>query len=95
MEKFFKKMFSTSIENNNTVIRILGIKFTFKQSWKYYFNFGNKIYLPYVETHLVDHCNLNCRGCTHFCPVSPEIFIDVEDFKKNMFELSKNVIFQQ
>lgn len=25
--------------------------------------------LVYLETHLVDFCNLNCRGCTHFSPL--------------------------
>jgi MoaA/NifB/PqqE/SkfB family radical SAM enzyme len=22
-----------------------------------------------IEVHLVDYCNLNCKGCTHFCPL--------------------------
>jgi len=25
--------------------------------------------LPYAEMHLVDYCNLNCKGCTHFSPL--------------------------
>ena len=23
--------------------------------------------IPYFETNIVDHCNLKCIGCTHFC----------------------------
>ena len=30
------------------------------------------------EVHLVDHCNLNCKGCSHFSPVSEKKFVDVE-----------------
>ncbi len=26
--------------------------------------------LDYLETHLVDHCNLRCRGCSHFSPLA-------------------------
>ena len=22
-----------------------------------------------IETHIVDHCNLNCKGCHHFAPL--------------------------
>jgi len=35
---------------------------------------GRKPTLPYIEMHLVDHCNLNCRSCSHYSPVSPERF---------------------
>jgi hypothetical protein len=28
--------------------------------------------LPYLETHLVDNCNLKCKGCSHFSPLFPE-----------------------
>ena len=24
-------------------------------------------YLPYLEFHVADHCNLNCRACEHYC----------------------------
>lgn len=30
-------------------------------------NFGEE--LPHAELHLVDFCNLNCKGCTHFSPL--------------------------
>ena len=34
----------------------------------------DKATLPYVEMHVVDHCNLNCRGCSHFSPTFPKEF---------------------
>jgi MoaA/NifB/PqqE/SkfB family radical SAM enzyme len=51
-----------------------------------------KIYFfPHIlETHLVDHCNLNCKGCSHFAPlVKGEIFADIEIFKRDMERLKQ------
>lgn len=58
---------------------------------KFEFNF-KKMHLPvldYLETHLVDHCNLNCKGCSHFCNLAEEKFTGVEDIKKDFYQLSK------
>ena len=55
------------------------------------FKFG-KMFLPtldYLETHVVDHCNLNCKGCSHFCNLAEEKFIDVESIRKDFVQLSK------
>ena len=45
--------------------------------------------LPYIEFHLTDHCNLNCKGCTHYCPVAPEQYADLQQHKKDMLRLSQ------
>lgn len=29
-------------------------------------------YLPYLEFHVADHCNLNCRACEHYCGLVKE-----------------------
>ena len=29
-------------------------------------------YLPYLEYHVADHCNLNCKYCTHYSPLVPQ-----------------------
>lgn len=48
--------------------------------------------LDYLETHLTDHCNLNCSGCGHFSPLSQPIFSKFDRFKidlnrlKDLFE---------
>ena len=35
----------------------------------------------YIETHIVDHCNLNCVGCAHFSPlVRKPRFKDLQEF---------------
>lgn len=36
------------------------------------------------EVHLVDHCNLNCKGCSHFSPVSAKKTTSLESFQKDM-----------
>lgn len=89
MKKILKKIFSINRENNHIVVRLIGLKLSFRVDKIHYIRQSNKVHLPYIETHLVDHCNLNCHGCTHFCPITPETFIDIEKFKKDIFELAK------
>lgn len=42
--------------------------------------------LPQVEMHIMDACNLNCRGCTHFSPIFhngiPDFSSRISDVKK-------------
>lgn len=45
--------------------------------------------LPKLETHLVDHCNLNCKGCSHFSPLSSPAFADFNQFSKDITRLSE------
>lgn len=51
----------------------------------------NESFLPYIiEFHLVDHCNLNCAGCSHFAPlVTGEVFSDFSNFKRDLSRLSQ------
>lgn len=47
-------------------------------------------YLPYLEYHVADHCNLNCRGCEHYSPLVKEPrFTDYEKFAKDLNKLSE------
>lgn len=43
--------------------------------------------LIYLETHLTDHCNLNCKSCMHFSPLSPKKFSDYDAFSRSMQRL--------
>ncbi len=45
--------------------------------------------LEYIEVHLVDHCNLNCAYCTHFCPLSEPNFCDINVFEKDIIKLAQ------
>ena len=55
--------------------------------WNDFSLFG-KPRLGYLEAHLVDHCNLNCRGCSHFAPLAKPFFVAPDDFERDMRRLS-------
>lgn len=44
--------------------------------------------IHYIETHIVDHCNLKCRGCSHFSGLAEPNFKDLNDFEVEMRQLS-------
>ena len=49
--------------------------------------------IPLMITNLVEHCNLNCKGCLHYCPlVEEEVYVEVEQFNKDMHELARKLI---
>lgn len=39
------------------------------------------------ETHIVEHCNLNCQMCTHFSPLAQTEFADIDFFEKDLQRL--------
>ena len=43
---------------------------------------------------IVDHCNLNCKGCGHFSPLASESFLDIETFE-NDFMSDEEIDFHQ
>jgi hypothetical protein len=45
--------------------------------------------LSYLELHLVDHCNLNCKGCGHFSPIADEWFADPNEHARDMQQLRR------
>jgi hypothetical protein len=51
-------------------------------------NLVSKPVLKYVEIHLADHCNLNCKGCGHFSPVASEKFADLKQLSTDLDRLS-------
>jgi hypothetical protein len=44
--------------------------------------------LPYLEVQVVDHCNLNCKGCSHFSSIAKWDFYSVDSFEKDMQRMS-------
>lgn len=45
--------------------------------------------LMQIEFHLADHCNLNCKGCTHFSNLVKEpVLADYEQFRQDLRRLS-------
>ncbi len=49
-----------------------------------------KDYIPYIETHVIDGCNLNCKGCGHFAPLfGKRDFYDLDQFRCDIRKLSE------
>ena len=45
-------------------------------------------FLPQLEFHAADHCNLNCRGCSHFSGlVTKPTFPSLTKFEKYLIRL--------
>lgn len=50
-------------------------------------------YLPYLEYHVADHCNLNCKYCTHYSPLVPQpVYTDYERFGADLRQLKKYIV---
>ena len=48
-----------------------------------------------IEIHIVDHCNFNCKGCTHFAPLADETYLTLEEFEadlKRLYEITNGEI---
>lgn len=41
------------------------------------------------QTHIVEHCNLNCRGCYHFSPLAGEEYLSIKEYENDVRRLSK------
>ena len=48
-----------------------------------------KATLSYLETHIVDHCNLRCEACCHFSNISEPSFAQLDEFSKDIKRLSE------
>jgi len=59
---------------------------------KILFSYVDSPYLPYLEFHVCDQCNLNCKACEHYAPlVKGEVQTSYEDFKKDLSTLKKYI----
>jgi hypothetical protein len=52
---------------------------------------SKKAFFTYMETNIVDGCNLNCRGCTHYAGLfKQDEYYPLESFTIDLEALSKN-----
>ncbi|MDR1948043.1 MAG: hypothetical protein LBQ38_01495 [Spirochaetaceae bacterium] len=42
-----------------------------------------------VEIHITEHCNINCKGCSHFSSLADEDYLDPGDFERDCIKLSR------
>ena len=36
-------------------------------------------FVRFLQIHLTEHCNLNCKGCTHFSPLAKEKYLGLDE----------------
>ena len=53
------------------------------------FDMTEKPLIGYIETHLYNQCNLNCKGCTHFSNIDKTPFMSLEQYEQNIKKLSE------
>ena len=44
--------------------------------------------LSYFVLNILDHCNLNCKGCDHFSPIAEKRFMSLQDIKNDLKQMS-------
>ncbi len=59
------------------------------QKFIYPIDYTGKPILNYLETNIVDHCNLNCKGCAHFANICNPHYVDFNQFQKDLCLLSE------
>jgi len=53
--------------------------------------FERFFHFRYMEFSVAFHCNLNCKGCSHFSPLTEELFPDYESTEKDFIRLKELV----
>jgi len=43
----------------------------------------------FFDVHVCDHCNLNCKGCSNFCPIAEKKFVDLGILERDFKRLSE------
>lgn len=67
-----------------------GITDRINNNKKFIFKIRQCLSIPFkLDVHAVEHCNLNCKGCSHFAPIAAPKFLDPTELGKNLSKLSK------
>ena len=75
----FKKKFSEDILHDNNIVWLKDIDI-------------NKPWLRKLETNIMDNCNLNCKGCSHFSNLfAKDTYIPFDRFCKDLEQIAGNV----
>lgn len=52
------------------------------------------VMLPYLEFHVADHCNLNCKGCATFSPLcEKDVFAEIGQFRRDIARVKELIPF--
>lgn len=53
-------------------------------------NFARSFWTPFkIDVHVVEHCNLGCRGCSHFSPLAEPEYVDPDAYEEGLQHLAK------
>lgn len=47
-------------------------------------------FLNYLETNIVDNCNLNCKGCAHFSNICDPRYVDINSFEQDLKKITEH-----
>ncbi len=51
--------------------------------------------LYHLDVHIADHCNMRCRGCSHFSNISEPYLTDINEFSADMHRLSELLVVKE
>lgn len=54
-----------------------------------FYKYGEINYLDYLEISIVDHCNMNCKGCSHFANLAPKTIPEFNEYVKDFIRLKE------
>lgn len=83
IKQFLKKFIPTPAKKSDDLYKLTIESITEMETRKM-----PKTMLDY-EVQLVEHCNLNCKSCSHFCPIADEEFLDVKEYERDCKRLSE------
>lgn len=90
VDDIYNYLISIGFEHNNILFipieMILGKEDI--NSSKFY-KYESVTYLDYMEININDHCNMNCKGCSHFAPIAPVSFKNFNTFFKDIKRLKE------
>jgi organic radical activating enzyme len=78
-KELFKRVLSFHTAQNITAFQYLRYLYHLLRTRKYFF----------FEVHLTEHCNLGCKGCTHFSPLAEETYVNLYRFEQDMTRMSE------
>ena len=103
MKNILKKIFEVKNENNHKIVTFFGIKISFRNKTAKE-NIVNSCETDCIQllkritprpnltgfvVDIVDHCNLNCKGCDHFSPLAKEKFLELQNFENDLKRLNE------
>lgn len=83
IKSFLKKIIPTTYKKGEDLCQLAVEKMIEVETRK-----TPKVMLDY-EVQLVEHCNLNCKYCSHFSPLAKKQFLDVNQYEKDCKRLSE------